>query len=96
MRRRMTRAALTLERAELEAHDPGEGRELTAIYVARGVDPVPAKKVAEQLMAHDALGAHARDELGISARSARGRFKLPSRQQRASQWAQPCRCSLSP
>jgi VIT1/CCC1 family predicted Fe2+/Mn2+ transporter len=59
-------AALTLERAELEADDPGERRELTAIYVARGVDPVLAKKVAEQLMAHDALGAHARDELGIS------------------------------
>ena len=60
-------AALTLERAELEADDAGERRELTAIYVARGVDPVLAKTVAEQLMAHDALGAHARDELGISA-----------------------------
>ena len=59
-------AALTLERAELAADDPGERRELTAIYIARGVDPVLAKKVAEQLMAHDALGAHARDELGIS------------------------------
>ena len=59
-------AALSLERAELEANDPGERRELTAIYVARGVDPVLAEKVAEQLMAHDALGAHARDELGIS------------------------------
>jgi VIT1/CCC1 family predicted Fe2+/Mn2+ transporter len=59
-------AALTLERAELEANDSGERRELTAIYVARGVDPALATKVAEQLMAHDALGAHARDELGIS------------------------------
>jgi vacuolar iron transporter family protein len=59
-------AALTLERAELEADDQGERRELTAIYVGRGVDPMLAKKVAEQLMAHDALGAHARDELGIS------------------------------
>jgi VIT1/CCC1 family predicted Fe2+/Mn2+ transporter len=39
---------------------------LTAIYVGRGVDPILADKVAEQLMAHDALGAHARDELGIS------------------------------
>jgi VIT1/CCC1 family predicted Fe2+/Mn2+ transporter len=38
-----------------------------AIYVARGLDPALAKKVAAQLMAHDALGAHARDELGISA-----------------------------
>ena len=59
-------AALDLERAELKADDPGERRELTAIYVGRGVEPVLARQVAEQLMAHDALGAHARDELGIS------------------------------
>lgn len=59
-------AALDLERAELKADDQGERRELTAIYVGRGVDPVLARQVAEQLMAHDALGAHARDELGIS------------------------------
>ena len=60
-------AALTLERAELAADDAGERRELTAIYIGRGLDPALAKQVAEQLMAHDALGAHARDELGISA-----------------------------
>jgi VIT1/CCC1 family predicted Fe2+/Mn2+ transporter len=59
-------AALNLERAELAADDPGERRELTAIYVSRGVEPALAKQVADQLMAHDALGAHARDELGIS------------------------------
>ena len=59
-------AALDLERAELKADDQGERRELTAIYVGRGVEPVLARQVAEQLMAHDALGAHARDELGIS------------------------------
>jgi VIT1/CCC1 family predicted Fe2+/Mn2+ transporter len=59
-------AALSLERAELAADDPGERRELTTIYIGRGVDPALAKQVAEQLMAHDALGAHARDELGIS------------------------------
>jgi VIT1/CCC1 family predicted Fe2+/Mn2+ transporter len=59
-------AALKLERAELKADDQGEHRELTAIYVDRGVEPVLARQVAEQLMAHDALGAHARDELGIS------------------------------
>jgi len=59
-------AALDLDRAELKADDPGERRELTAIYVGRGVEPVLARQVAEQLMAHDALGAHARDELGIS------------------------------
>jgi VIT1/CCC1 family predicted Fe2+/Mn2+ transporter len=59
-------AALNLERAELEADAQGERGELTAIYVGRGLDPALAKQVAEQLMAHDALGAHARDELGIS------------------------------
>jgi len=59
-------ADLSLERAELKADDKGEHKELMAIYVARGLDPALAKKVAEQLMAHDALGAHARDELGIS------------------------------
>jgi VIT1/CCC1 family predicted Fe2+/Mn2+ transporter len=59
-------AALNLERAELKADDAGERRELTAIYVSRGLDPALAKQVAEQLMAHDALGAHARDELGIT------------------------------
>lgn len=59
-------AALDLERAELAADDAGERRELTAIYVSRGLDAALAKKVAEQLMEHDALGAHARDELGIS------------------------------
>ena len=59
-------AALNLERSELEADDHGERRELTAIYVGRGVEPELAKQVAAQLMTHDALGAHARDELGIS------------------------------
>ena len=59
-------AALSLERAELEADDQGERRELAAIYVGRGLDPALAKQVAQQLMAHDALGAHARDELGFS------------------------------
>jgi VIT1/CCC1 family predicted Fe2+/Mn2+ transporter len=59
-------ADLERERRELKADDKGEHRELAAIYVARGLDPVLAKQVAQQLMAHDALGAHARDELGIS------------------------------
>jgi VIT1/CCC1 family predicted Fe2+/Mn2+ transporter len=59
-------AALKLESAELAADHQGEHRELSAIYVSRGLDPELAKQVAEQLMAHDALGAHARDELGIS------------------------------
>lgn len=60
------RAALDQERAELNADARGEHRELTQIYISRGLDPSLAKTVAEQLMAHDALGAHARDELGIS------------------------------
>jgi len=59
-------AALEMERAELTADEPAERRELAAIYVGRGLAPALAKQVAEQLMAHDALGAHARDELGIS------------------------------
>jgi VIT1/CCC1 family predicted Fe2+/Mn2+ transporter len=63
------KADLTLERAELKIDDKGEHKELAAIYVARGLDPVLAKQVAQQLMAHDALGAHARDELGISEES---------------------------
>ena len=59
-------AELKLERTELKADDVGEHRELMAIHVARGLDPSLAKPGAEQLMAHDAIGAHARDELGIS------------------------------
>jgi len=59
-------ADLDLERAELKADDKGEHKELAAIYVARGLDPSLAKQVAQQLMVRDALGAHARDELGIS------------------------------
>jgi len=59
-------ADLELERTELKADVKGEHDELTAIYVARGVEPAVAKQVADQLMARDALGAHARDELGIS------------------------------
>jgi VIT1/CCC1 family predicted Fe2+/Mn2+ transporter len=60
------KADLKLERAELKTDIKGEHNELAAIYVGRGLAPALAKQVAEQLMAHDALGAHARDELGIS------------------------------
>ncbi len=59
-------ADLSLESKELRVDDMGEHQELAAIYVGRGLDPVLAQQVAQQLMAHDALGAHARDELGIS------------------------------
>ena len=59
-------ADLHRERIELETDPAAERRELMAIYVARGLAPELADQVAGQLMAHDALGAHARDELGIS------------------------------
>lgn len=60
------RADLERERRELDEDEESETKELAAIYVTRGLDLPLAKQVAEQLMAHDALGAHARDELGIS------------------------------
>jgi vacuolar iron transporter family protein len=60
------KADLVRERAELETDRPAEQRELAAIYVGRGLAPALAQQVAEQLMSHDAIGAHARDELGIS------------------------------
>jgi vacuolar iron transporter family protein len=59
-------ADLALEREELRTDDVGEHKELAAIYIRRGLEPVLAEQVAIQLMAHDALAAHARDELGIS------------------------------
>jgi VIT1/CCC1 family predicted Fe2+/Mn2+ transporter len=66
------RADLDLERRELAADPAGEEHELTAIYIKRGLQPGLAREVAQQLMARDALGAHARDELGFSdAMSAR-------------------------
>lgn len=60
-------ADLERERGELAASGPAEQEELAAIYVARGLTPALAQQVAQQLMARDALAAHARDELGISA-----------------------------
>src|ERR1700684_4549758 len=60
------KADIARERQELTDNLPGELRGPAAIYVKRGLDPALATRVAEQLMAHDALGAHARDELGIS------------------------------
>jgi len=64
--RDVERADLELERAHLE-HDPEyEAAELTQIYIDRGVDPATAASVAHQMMEHDALAAHARDELGFS------------------------------
>jgi VIT1/CCC1 family predicted Fe2+/Mn2+ transporter len=63
-------ADIALEKRELATDPVGERAELTGIYVKRGLSPELAAQVAEQLMAHDALGAHARDELGLSATTA--------------------------
>ena len=60
-------ADLARERAELAADVGAEERELASIYVKRGLEPALARQVALQLMARDALGAHARDELGITS-----------------------------
>ena len=62
-------ADLQRERKELDEDGQHEKKELAAIYVSRGLYPLLAEQVAEQLMNHDALGAHARDELGISETS---------------------------
>jgi VIT1/CCC1 family predicted Fe2+/Mn2+ transporter len=59
-------ADLALERTELLSDPAGEHKELAGLYMERGLDPPLAKEVAGKLMAHDAIGAHARDELGIS------------------------------
>lgn len=64
------RADLTLERRELATDRTFEEAELAGIYEKRGLDPALARTVALQLMAHDALGAHARDELGMSEATA--------------------------
>lgn len=60
------KAAITQEKAELDVDFTGEIKELTAIYMRRGLSPPLAAQVANQLMAHDALAAHAHDELGIT------------------------------
>jgi VIT1/CCC1 family predicted Fe2+/Mn2+ transporter len=63
-------ADLARERQELATDDAGEHRELMGIYMGRGLSKELAQQVADQLMEHDALGAHARDELGITEVSA--------------------------
>jgi VIT1/CCC1 family predicted Fe2+/Mn2+ transporter len=59
-------ADLKVERKEIITNPEFEHKELAKIYVERGLNPTLARQVADELMAHDALGAHARDELGIS------------------------------
>jgi vacuolar iron transporter family protein len=63
------KADLEIERRELDANAEAECAELAGIYVKRGLDAALAKQVAVQLMRHDALGAHARDELGLTPAS---------------------------
>src|ERR1700728_3268724 len=60
------KAELEVERTELKTDNKGEHKELAAIYVARGLEPALAKQVAQQLMAHDAPCAHARDAVCIT------------------------------
>ena len=60
------KSALQREKKELEENLPNEMEELTTIYINRGLEPSFAKEVVKQLMAKDALGTHARDELGIT------------------------------
>src|SRR3954469_16258809 len=60
------KADLNTEKQELREEPEAELRELAGIYEKRGLEPALARKVAEQLSAHDALAAHARDELGIT------------------------------
>jgi VIT1/CCC1 family predicted Fe2+/Mn2+ transporter len=60
------KADLARERSELQMDPVAELKELENIYISRGVEPATALQVARQLMLHDAIGAHARDELGIT------------------------------
>jgi VIT1/CCC1 family predicted Fe2+/Mn2+ transporter len=75
-------ADLTRERRELAADRASEREELAGIYVGRGLDRALAGQVADQLMAHDALGAHAHDELGILESPAREPFRPHWRRRR--------------
>jgi len=68
-------AALALEASELKSNYAEEIKELSGLYVDRGLDPGLAQEVARQLMAHDALGAHARDELGLTEVNAANPFQ---------------------
>ena len=90
-------ADLARERAELRSDDKGEHKELTAIYVARGLDPTLAQQVAVQLMAHDALEAPTPATSSASSlRCGRIRFRLRWRRPRASSSGPPCLSRLPP
>ena len=93
------KADLAIEKKSLEQDRALETEELSKIYEGRGLEPALAKKVAEQLMDHDALGAHARDEIGISevasaqpvqaALSSAGTFTLGAALPLLVAWASP-------
>jgi len=87
-------ADLKLERKELRTDNKGEHEELAAIYVTRGLDAELAKRVAKQLMAHNALGTHARDELGISKKVKPRPMQAASSSAVSFAWERPCRCWL--
>jgi VIT1/CCC1 family predicted Fe2+/Mn2+ transporter len=84
-------ADLARERRELASDDVAERAELAAIYVDRGLTPLLPAQVAEQLMAKDALAAHARDELGHSDATAARPLQAVSRRRQPSPWVRCCR-----
>jgi vacuolar iron transporter family protein len=81
-------ADLARERAELRSDDKGEHKELTAIYVGRGLDPSLAEQVANQLMAHDAIAHMLATNSACPRRFERVPFRLCSRRPAASLWEQ--------
>jgi VIT1/CCC1 family predicted Fe2+/Mn2+ transporter len=90
------RADLDRERQELATQPEAELDELAGFYVERGVEPDLARSVAAQMMARDALGAHARDELHITELTTARRSRLPSPLRRPSPPERCCRLSLPP
>lgn len=86
-------AGIDREIAELRADDKGEHEELAEVYIGRGLTTELAKQVADQLMARDAICAHARDELGITKILEFGPFRQRLRQPPASPLEEPCHCS---
>lgn len=87
------KADLHRESRELEENYEFERRELADIYTGRGLQPALAQQVADQLMAHDALAAHARDELGLSAVHSARPIQAALASAATSQSAPACRCS---
>jgi VIT1/CCC1 family predicted Fe2+/Mn2+ transporter len=85
------KADLAREQAELKQDPAAEQRELSSIYVSRGLDPALADQVAGKLMAHDALGAHARTNWGFLRQPQHARSRRPGPLPAASRSARCCR-----